>query len=258
MNRQTLQQRLYLSTIGADCRPLALQYGFGLEIAEFSLAENLDRNAQRHVRTVQSQMAGVQRFWFHAPFAELSPAAIDPRVRQITKLRYSQSIATAQMLGIDHLVIHSGFLPLVYFPEWFLERSVEFWKEFLADAPQNITIALENVLEAQPQLLVELVRQVGDPRLGLCLDVGHANTHVSKLPPLQWVAPMAPWLYHVHLHNNAGDMDLHSALGNGNIPMEEVLDTLLSICPSATFTIENQCCEPSVTWLLRHGYLEEL
>ncbi len=54
---------------------------------------------------------------------------------------------------------------------------------------------------------------VDDPRFGLCLDVGHANTRVSETPPLDWIAPMAPWLRHVHLHNNDGDWDLHDALG---------------------------------------------
>ena len=54
-----------------------------------------------------AQMAGIDRFWFHAPFAELCPAAIDPKVRQVTMERYRQAVATAQSLGICRLVIHS-------------------------------------------------------------------------------------------------------------------------------------------------------
>ena len=104
-------------------------------------------------------------------------------------------------------------------------------------------------------MLVEIVRQVEDPRLGLCLDVGHANSRVSETPPLDWISPMAPYLRHVHLHNNDGDMDLHQSLGEGSVPMEAVLDTVLTDCPQATFTIENLLCSPSVSWLEQRGYL---
>ena len=117
-----------------------------------------------------------------------------------------------------------------------------------------MTIALENVMEPQPRLLAELARQVDDPRQGLCLDVGHANTFVSRVPPLEWVAPMAPWLRHVHLHNNAGHDDLHDPLGQGTLAMEQVLDTILELCPAATFTLENQDCGPSLAWLREHRY----
>ena len=99
--------------------------------------------------------------------------------------------------------------------------------------------------------------QVDDPRLGLCLDVGHANTFVSHVPPLEWVAPMAPWLRHVHLHNNLGRDDLHDPLGQGTVPMEQVLDAILALCPAATFTLENQDCGPSLDWLRQHGYGEK-
>ena len=101
---------------------------------------------------------------------------------------------------------------------------------------------------------MEIARQVDDPRLGLCLDIGHVNTFVSRVPPLEWVAPMAPWLRHVHLHNNAGHDDLHDPLGQGTMAMEQVLDTILELCPAATFTLENQDCGPSLAWLREHGY----
>ena len=39
--------------------------------------------------------------------------------------------------------------------------------------------------------------------------------------------------------------------------MAHVLDTLLDGCPAATYTIENQDCAPSLTWLAEQGYLEE-
>ena len=102
------------------------------------------------------------------------------------------------------MVCHGGFIPHVYYPEWYVEQSVLFWRALLDKLPENMTIALENVMEPSPETLVQIASGVDDPRLGLCLDVGHANTCVSDTPPLEWIAPMSPWLRHVHLHNNLG------------------------------------------------------
>ena len=121
----------------------------------------------------------------------------------------------------------------------------------------NYQYALENVMDETPQLMTDIVRQVDDPRLGLCLDVGHANTCASRTPPMEWIAPMAPYLRHVHLHNNVGDWDLHSSLGEGSIPMQQILAALLEQCPASTWTIENQDCAPSLAWLAQQGYLSE-
>ena len=244
MRREALWDRLYLSGIDGRAAELARENGLGLEIAAFCYAPNLEDPAV--LSAVRSDMAGLDRFWFHAPFAELAPCAIDPLVRQVTEKRYRQAADLAQDLGVRRLVIHGGFVPQVYFPEWYVE--------FLRQLPQDMTVALENVMEPQPRLLAEIARQVDDPRLGLCLDIGHANTFVSRVPPLEWVAPMAPWLRHVHLHNNAGHDDLHDPLGQGTLAMEQVLDTILELCPAATFTLENQDCGPSLVWLREHGY----
>ena len=112
-------------------------------------------------------------------------------------------------------------------------------------------------MEPGPDMLVQIAAGVDDPRFGLCLDVGHANPRVSETPPLDWIAPMAPWLRHVHLHNNDGDWDLHDALGQGMIPMPDILAALAELSPAADYTIENQNCEPSLRWLCARGYLEE-
>ena len=37
--------------------------------------------------------------------------------------------------------------------------------------------------------------------------------------------------------------------------LPQMLDTLLTACPAATYTIENMNCAPSLAWLAAHGYL---
>ena len=83
MRREALWDRLYLSGIDGRAAELARENGLGLEIAAFCYAPNLEDPAV--LSAVRSDMAGLDRFWFHAPFAELAPCAIDPLVRQVRK-----------------------------------------------------------------------------------------------------------------------------------------------------------------------------
>ena len=80
--------------------------------------------------------------------------------------RFRQAIETAQALGVTRLVVHGGFIPLVYFPEWFVEQSVLFWRELLADVPEGMVLAVENVMEPGPEMLVQIAGQVNDPGWG--------------------------------------------------------------------------------------------
>ena len=249
------RDRLYLSTTAEDALELAREHGLGLEIAEYCTASNMDDAFPDTDRRVCAAMKGIRRFIFHAPYNELCPAAIDPRARSLALDRYRQAGELAAAYGIGTMVVHSGFIPLVYHPDWFIPRSVAFWRELLTQLPREISLCLENVMEPGPDMLLQIVREVDDPRFRLCLDVGHANTRVSSVPVRDWIPENAPFLSHVHLHNNDGDMDLHRCLGDGVLDMEEILELLDRFCPEATCTIENMTAADSVRWLGEHGYL---
>ena len=135
MERRTLKKKLYLSGIDGRAAQLARENGLGYEIADFCYAPVLEDPVRR--AEVRTQMAGIGRFWLHAPFAELAPCAIDPLVREVTRTRYRQTVRLARELGVNRLVIHGGFVPQVYFPEWYIEQSVQFWREFLRELPDG-------------------------------------------------------------------------------------------------------------------------
>ena len=58
------------------------------------------------------------------------------------------------------------------------------------------------------------------------------------------------------LMSSASGKKLQGAAQGGlaQAAMEQVLDTVLALCPAATFTLENQDCGPSLVWLREHGY----
>lgn len=249
------RSQLYISTVSAGCDRAAARYGLGLEIAEYCTASNLDAPIPQVLAAAESHRQAASRFVFHAPFNELCPAAIDPLAVDLTRRRYRQALAAARDWGCRMMIVHTGFIPLVYFPEWFVEKSVTFWQAFLREVPEDMTLCLENVMEPSPRIPVDIVRQVADPRLRLCLDVGHANTEVSRTPVMEWVEQCRPYLRHLHLHNNAGGWDLHDPLDRGTVPMEEVLRTLAGE-RHLSYTLETLQAEENVLWLQDKGFLE--
>ena len=252
---KNIKDRLYISTVAENDVLTAEKYGLGLEIAEYCTAMNMDTYFAETDKTVRKKMSRAGRFVFHGPFNELCPAAIDPLVVDITKKRYRQAIELAAAYGINRMVIHSGYTPLVYYKEWFTEKSVQFWREFLDETPQNIVFCYENVMEDSPDMPYEIVSAVEDDRFGLCLDIGHASTMVSQVPPEEWVKKYGKLLNHVHLHSNEGKMDLHAPLGTGVIDGDRILEEIVCQAPEATLTIESIDCESSCRWLKEHDWL---
>lgn len=240
---------IYLSTMDSNAPTLARHYGFGLEIAEYCTAWNMDEHYSEVHPRVMETIKGIPHRILHAPFNELFPCAIDPKARQLAQARYQQAIILAGQYGAGKVVIHGGYNPKMYYAEWYINESVGFWRNFLQDNHSDAQIVLENVLEEDPRMLLDIVKSVNDSRLKLCLDVGHVNAY-SRVPVMEWLEVWAPWLSHFHIHNNDGSWDTHSALNEGTIPMREFLRKAETLCPEATFTLELPDGEASVQWLM--------
>lgn len=245
------KERLFLSTIADDAVQTAREFGLGVELAQFCLAENMDKTPPDVQASLDAALE-VPRRVFHAPFAELCPAAIDPLVREVAKRRFLQAAALAKRYGAEKMVVHSGFIPLVYYPEWFAPQSAAFWREFLNDV-DGLTLCVENVMETSPDALRQIAEQVNDPRLRICFDVGHAFCQSGDLAP--WLDALAPYLSHVHLHNNHGTFDEHLGLPDGTLDMAAVIRQLEALAPQATYTLEVRSARASVEWLLKEGLL---
>lgn len=127
-------------------------------------------------------------------------------------------------------------------------RAIRAVLESLLKEDPGVQIVLENVLEEEPGMLLDIVKGIDDPHLRLCLDVGHVNAY-SKVPVMDWLQSLAPYISHFHIHNNDGSWDQHNALNAGTIPMEQFLASAEELCPDATYTLELMKAEPSVKWL---------
>lgn len=246
--------KFYLSTIDEHAHTLANQYGLGIEIAEFCTPWFLDTDFEKIDPVIREKLACADSFALHAPFSELFPCAIDPKVRAVAAERYRQVIQIAAAYGIRKIVVHGGYNPRIYFPVWYTEQSVLFWKDFLVEIPEDTVFCLENVFEEEPAMLTQIVRQVNDPRLRMCLDVGHVNAY-SKIPVMDWLESCWDITEHFHIHNNDTLRDAHGQLMDGTVPMEALLAAIQQRCPRATLTLELMDGAPSVKWLKEKGWI---
>ena len=247
------KKNVYISTTAPDASQLARQYGLGIEIAEYCTAWNMDDEFEATDAAVREKLEDVARKVLHAPFNELFPCAIDRKARALAADRYRQAIDLAKTYGATKVIIHGGYNPWIYYPVWYVEQSILFWKEFLKEDP-GVEIVLENVLETEPQWLLDIAKGVDDPRLKLCLDIGHVNAY-SKISVMDWLESWVPYLSHFHIHNNDGSRDQHNALNDGNIPIKDFLLRAEGLCLNATFTFELMKDEPSMKWLVENGLI---
>ncbi len=241
------KENIYLSTIDPAADSLAGKYGLGLEIAQYCTAWNMDREFHIVDPQVRESLKGISRSMLHGPYNELFPCAIDPKARELAAFRYRQAINLAKHYGCSKVIFHGGYHPCIYYPVWYVEQSILFWKEFLREDP-GVEILLENVLETEPRWLPEIVKAVDHPKLKLCLDVGHVNAY-SQIPVTQWLRSWVPYISHFHIHNNDGTRDQHNPLTEGTIPMKELFALIDELCPDATVTLELMEGKTSVQWL---------
>ena len=243
------KDKIYIATFSEGAKEAAERYGFGLELDHLCISENLNEENREKITEEMTKAAAGRSAIVHGPFTELIPCAIDERARELAMKRHMESIEICRELGVRKLILHSGWIPSMYFPSWQVERSVEYWKELVTKAGKDFTICVENVFEAEPDTLMEIIDGAGDPRLKICLDVGHANAVKTTGIVEEWIEKMGERIGHFHLHNNDGGSDSHGELTDGALDMERILRLAEKRCPYATYTIESRKCEKSAAWL---------
>ena len=254
-----MERKIFLATFSDDALKVIKKYDIGIEFNQFCISQTLDEDKiDRTIAAMQKEMkeCGIsdeRGAIVHGPFTELCPQSIDPLFVDLAMKRFEQAYEGCRRLGLKRLVVHSGFIPLIYFPVWHVKQSVKFWSRFMEDKPEDFTIYIENVLDSEPESLTEIVSQIDDPRVKLCLDVGHANVVTEpEYSVTDWIRIMGPRLGYFHLHNNDGSSDQHRPLTSGSLNMKEILAAIDDYCdPSATLTIESRECDESVVWLLK-------
>lgn len=254
-----LKNRVFIATFSKDAIDVIRDNQLNIEINDTCISEALDReNMANTRRTIRQEILESEagEVIFHGPFTEIHPGAIDHRIVEAGRKRLEEAYELMRDIGSKKMVVHTGWIPFIYFPNWQVEKSIAFWKSFMEDKPKDFHIYIENVLEDEPNMLKEIVEGVADERVKICLDIGHANAMTKGLDVYRWVEFMGKDIGHFHIHNNYGEEDDHLELGDGSLDFEKIFDVIENYCnDDVTFTIESRDCAGSVKWLKERGYI---
>jgi len=196
----------------------------------------------------------------HGPFLDLSPGSPDAAIREVTWRRFRQMIAAIEVFQPKHVVCHAAYDTSRYefCREQWTANSVETW-QWLAPAvnARGARLMLENVYERSPDDLLEVFQSIHPGPIGCCLDIGHQAVF-SPTPLSEWIGRLAPFIEHLHIHDNHGDHDAHLPVGSGSIDFNPVADFLAARTPIPVITLEPHCLadfQASLAYLERHPIL---
>ena len=176
-------------------------------------------------------------------------ASIDPPFDRSDLERFGQQVTAAQEAGagVARTVIMPGrryeqFQTLDEFRRAAERgrRALELAEPVLAK--HRFRLAVENHKDHRVPERLELLRQLSSEHIGLCVDVGNNFTLLED--PLEVVRAFAPWAFTVHLKDQAvreyaeGFLYGDAALGEGFLPLEEMVSGLRQARPDVTFNLE--------------------
>lgn len=240
-----MTDRVLLSASQANiraCVELALEHGLGIEIMAFAYPNLLDGHWRATIAEYKTLLAPVQgMLTMHGPFMDMAPGSPDQRINQVVTERYQHAIRIAAELGVEVVVFHANFLVAItseaFRHDW-QRRNVAFWGDMARYARQHdVTVAIENMWEFDPDIIGDVVKGVNHPNLRACLDVGHARLF-SRLSFEHWLEQLGPLLVHTHLNNNNGFEDVHQGFDDGVMDYSYILQRLRELDHPPTMTLE--------------------
>ncbi|UCE92038.1 MAG: sugar phosphate isomerase/epimerase [Methanobacteriota archaeon] len=156
-------------------------------------------------------------FQAHAPMTDVNLGSMYEPMRRASVAEVRNTIEACGRLGISLVTVHPGFVQGIAFlrKSVICEQTRRSLVELACVAEDNgVVLAVENMptgINATCTSAEELLEAVKGTSLGLCFDMGHANTAGQIDEMLEHVALFR----NVHLHNNDGTWDQHNAIDEG-------------------------------------------
>jgi sugar phosphate isomerase/epimerase len=213
--------------------------------------DHLDQSLLIKVAQTLKEMS--LRPYIHAPFFDLNVGALDTAVRQLSLQRLFQALSFATQLNATLMVIHPGV------DKWRYPNLDQVWLTNARTSFQALTeqavcsdcrLAIENIYEESPSLLVQLVKEIDSEWFGHCFDAGHWHLF-GKNTMSEWLEAIASKLLHLHLHDNYGVTDDHLPMGEGRINFKPLQAKLRNMSKLPSMTLEAHSLEHLIQSLPR-------
>ena len=117
---KNMRERLFIATFSGGALETIKENKLNIEINHTCISEALDdENRIRLLGEIRKDIeeCGAQRVLVHGPFTEIIPAAIDYKAREFALERLEQSCQVAASVGAEAMIVHSGYIPFMYFKE---------------------------------------------------------------------------------------------------------------------------------------------
>lgn len=210
----------------ADYLDYIKQTKLNLEI--YFASTSLDTLDLDDIRALRSTLGYSPSLSVHAPFMDLSPGAVDSKVRVVTVERFSRILDIAEILLPKTIVFHSGYEKWRYAHrvDIWLDGSLLTWKPLIERASDmGVKIAIENIFEDEPSNLHLLMKELHSESFGICFDTGHFNIF-STVSLSHWLDTLKPYIFELHLHDNDKTYDSHLPIGDGSFDFAPLFSSL--------------------------------
>lgn len=181
----------------------------------------------------------------HAPGCKICGGDTDKELTATIR-----AIESCGMLGIENMVIHSGFLPGFTYPDDMLsycKANAPFFRALIpAMEKHGVHMLFENTTEKHcrggkffPILgrdLNAMVAFMDHPLFGAAWDVGHAN--MDDIDHAAQIREMGSNLRAIHVHDNFGEKDIHLLPLMGTTDYDNFMQGLIAADFSGYFTLE--------------------
>lgn len=214
-----------------------------LNIELYFDAQSLDSIKKEDIKKLREALFYKPSLSLHGPFMDLSPGAVDNKIKEVTLVRFNQVFDIAEELCPASIVFHSGYEKWKYAfrVDIWLEESLKTWEKVLPRAEQlDIKIAIENIFEEEPESLTLLMKSIDSPYFGVCFDTGHFNLF-SKKDIKEWISCLGNYIFELHLHDNHKHFDEHLSIGSGCFDFKKFFDLINGI--DCIYTIEAHSAE---------------
>lgn len=186
--------------------------------------------------------AGIRIHQVHGPW----PTDDTSAEKRKAKLTYMErAIRLTPVFGAQYLVLHPD-MPFGWDaepdPAFAWETNLTLFRALLPIAEEeNVTLCIENMpmmahAISRTQRMYEFVQEINHPRLGMCLDTGHAHVFGDDIGAA--VRLIAPVLKVLHVHDNLGDRDAHLPPHAGSIDWASFTAALQEIGFAGVLSIE--------------------
>ena len=232
------------------------KYKLGIEVQSFAelitrkigeTQEEVDSRIEKELLKEKSILDNINcGKSLHAPHAGIETGTKDYYDYEKIMRYLNKAYQVASRLGCTEIVAHNGYKVGTYYYPKYIERSINFWKEFLKNKDSSITICIENQFELDSDMIKQIIDGVSDDRLKVCLDIGHAHAN-SIMPVEKWIETLGDRIAYYHLHNNNGKQNIpdhnddeHLGINHGTIDVEKILKYSEKYSPNAIWNLESK------------------